>query len=135
MRAKAEQLLDTVQLTPWRDNLASNLSGGQQQRVAVARALVTSPALLLADEPTGNLDPQLALDILGLLEDINETGVTVLFATHDRTLLDVRPRRVVVLDEGRAFDAPNGLDGEVRLAELDHAPAERGPSSKHGAAA
>jgi cell division transport system ATP-binding protein len=64
------------------------------------------------DEPTGNLDPQLAVDILGLLEDINATGVTVLFATHDRTLLDVRPRRVVVLDEGKALDARNGLDEE-----------------------
>jgi cell division transport system ATP-binding protein len=64
----------------------------------------------LADEPTGNLDPQLAVDILGLLEDINESGVTVLFATHDRSLLDVRPRRVVVLDEGRAWDVPEGLD-------------------------
>jgi cell division transport system ATP-binding protein len=66
--------------------------------------------LLLADEPTGNLDPQLAIDILGLLEDIHATGVTVLFATHDRTLLDVRPRRVVVLDEGQALDARNGLE-------------------------
>jgi cell division transport system ATP-binding protein len=96
----------------------SHLSGGEQQRVAIARAVVSEPALLLADEPTGNLDPQLALDILGLIEDIHETGVTVLFATHDRTLLDVRPRRVVVLDEGRAFDAPNGLDAAAELTEL-----------------
>jgi cell division transport system ATP-binding protein len=71
---------------------------------------VGEPALLLADEPTGNLDPQLAVDILGLLEDINETGVTVLFATHDRSLLDIRPRRVVVLDDGKATDVPCGLD-------------------------
>ena len=65
---------------------------------------------MLADEPTGNLDPQLAIDILGLFEDIHETGVTVLFATHDRSLLDVRPRRVVVLDEGKATDVPDGLE-------------------------
>jgi cell division transport system ATP-binding protein len=65
---------------------------------------------VLADEPTGNLDPQLAIDILGLFEDINDSGVTVLFATHDRTLLDVRPRRVVVLDEGRTVDVPDGLE-------------------------
>ncbi|HYJ08454.1 MAG TPA: ATP-binding cassette domain-containing protein, partial [Polyangiaceae bacterium] len=90
--------------------LAGTLSGGEQQRVAVARAIVGEPALLLADEPTGNLDPQLAVDILGLLEDINETGVTVVFATHDRSLLDVRPRRVVVLDDGKATDVPCGLD-------------------------
>jgi cell division transport system ATP-binding protein len=86
------------------------LSGGEQQRVAIARAIVGEPALVLADEPTGNLDPQLAVDILGLFEDVNETGVTVLFATHDRSLLDVRPRRVVVLDEGKAVDVPDGLD-------------------------
>ena len=78
--------------------------------MAVARAIVGEPALLLADEPTGNLDPQLAVDILGLLEEINETGVTVVFATHDRSLLDIRPRRVVVLDDGKATDVPCGLD-------------------------
>ena len=89
---------------------AGVLSGGEKQRVAIARAIVSEPALLLADEPTGNLDPQLAVDILGLFEDIHATGVTVMFATHDRSLLDIRPRRVVVLDEGRAFDVAQGLD-------------------------
>ncbi|PKN49240.1 MAG: hypothetical protein CVU63_02745, partial [Deltaproteobacteria bacterium HGW-Deltaproteobacteria-20] len=91
---------------------AGVLSGGEQQRVAIARAIVGEPALLLADEPTGNLDPLLATDILGLFEDIHATGTTVLFATHDRTLLDVRPRRVVVLDDGRAMDVPHGLGVE-----------------------
>src|SRR5512145_3465160 len=86
------------------------LSGGERQRVSIARAIVAEPAMILADEPTCNLDPQLAVDILGLLEDIHSTGVTVIFATHDRSLLDIRPRRVVVLDEGRAFDVPQGLD-------------------------
>jgi cell division transport system ATP-binding protein len=61
------------------------------------------------------LDPQLALDILGLFEDIHATGVTVLFATHDRSLLDIRPRRVVVLDEGKATDLSHGLDGAAGL--------------------
>lgn len=89
------------------------MSGGEQQRVAVARAIVGEPALVLADEPTGNLDPQLAVDILGLFEDIHSTGVTVLFATHDRSLLDIRPRRVVVLQDGKAIDAPNGLEGDL----------------------
>jgi cell division transport system ATP-binding protein len=89
------------------------LSGGEQQRVAIARAIVHEPALVLADEPTGNLDPQLAIDILGLFEDIHETGTTVLFATHDRTLLDVRPRRVVMLDEGKATDVPESRDEDV----------------------
>jgi len=94
------------------------LSGGEQQRVSIARAIVAEPALVLADEPTGNLDPQLAVDILGLLEDIHATGVTVLFATHDRSLLDVRPRRVVVLDEGKATDVPNGLDNAADMVGL-----------------
>lgn len=94
------------------------LSGGERQRVAIARAIVAEPAMILADEPTGNLDPQLAVDILGLFEDIHATGVTVIFATHDRSLLDIRPRRVVVLDEGRAFDVPQGLEPGVLGNEL-----------------
>jgi cell division transport system ATP-binding protein len=130
IRQRVGAALERVGLSGRGSERAGHLSGGEQQRVAIARAIVSEPALLLADEPTGNLDPQLALDILGLLEDINETGVTVLFATHDRTLLDVRPRRVVVLDEGRAFDAPRGLDDEASLASLD-AP----PTTKRGAAA
>jgi cell division transport system ATP-binding protein len=109
VRTRVGETLERVGLAGRGRDSARVLSGGEQQRVAVARALVGEPALILADEPTGNLDPQLALDILGLLEDIHATGTTVLFATHDRTLLDVRPRRVVVLDEGKMTDAPNGL--------------------------
>ena len=63
----------------------------------------------MADEPTGNLDPQLAIDTLGLFEEIHETGTTILFATHDRSLLEIRAHRIIVLDEGRAIDVPNGL--------------------------
>jgi cell division transport system ATP-binding protein len=111
VRTRVGEVLERVGLTGRGDVNVEVLSGGEQQRVAVARAIVGDPALILADEPTGNLDPQLAIDILGLFEDIHETGATVLFATHDRTLLDVRPRRVVVLDEGRAIDAARGLDG------------------------
>ncbi len=117
IRTRVGEVLERVGLSGRGSDLASVLSGGEQQRVAIARAIVGEPALLLADEPTGNLDPQLAVDILGLLEDINETGVTVLFATHDRSLLDVRPRRVVVLDEGKATDVPNGLDEAADAAE------------------
>jgi cell division transport system ATP-binding protein len=109
IRARIDEVLERVGLAGRGHELAGTLSGGEQQRVAVARAIVGEPALILADEPTGNLDPQLAVDILGLLEDINETGVTVLFATHDRSLLDIRPRRVLVLDEGQAVDVPGGL--------------------------
>jgi cell division transport system ATP-binding protein len=112
VRTRVGETLERVGLAGRGEDPAGVLSGGEQQRVAVARAIVGEPALILADEPTGNLDPQLAIDILGLFEDIHETGTTVLFATHDRTLLDVRPRRVVVLDEGKATDVPNGLAEE-----------------------
>jgi cell division transport system ATP-binding protein len=119
IRSRVSEVLERVGLGGRGADPAGKLSGGEQQRVAVARAIVGEPALVLADEPTGNLDPQLAVDILGLFEDIHETGVTVLFATHDRSLLDVRPRRVVILDEGKAVDAPRGLseaDYDVRVA-------------------
>jgi cell division transport system ATP-binding protein len=108
VRTRVGEALERVGLAGRGSEPARVLSGGEQQRVAVARAIVTEP-VILADEPTGNLDPQLAIDILGLFEDIHETGTTVLFATHDRTLLDVRPRRVVVLDDGKATDVPHGL--------------------------
>jgi cell division transport system ATP-binding protein len=112
IHTRVGEALERVGLSGRGQDRASVLSGGEQQRVAIARAIVGEPALILADEPTGNLDPLLATDILGLFEDIHESGTTVIFATHDRTLLDVRPRRVVVLDEGKAVDVPNGLAGE-----------------------
>src|SRR5580658_9997400 len=109
IRTRVGEALERVGLAGRGDDPAGVLSGGEQQRVAIARAIVGEPALVLADEPTGNLDPQLANDILGLFEEIHESGATVLFATHDRTLLEVRPRRVIVLDEGKAVDVPSGL--------------------------
>jgi cell division transport system ATP-binding protein len=112
IRTRVSEVLERVGLGGRANDNVKCLSGGERQRAAVARAIVGEPALVLADEPTGNLDPLLAVDILGLFEDINETGVTVLFATHDRSLLDIRPRRVVVLDEGRAIDVPHGLNNQ-----------------------
>ncbi len=109
IKARVGEVLERVGLTGRGGDVAGVLSGGEQQRVALARAIVGEPALILADEPTGNLDPQLALDILGLFDEIHESGTTVLFATHDRTLLEVRPRRLIVLDEGKAMDVPNGV--------------------------
>ncbi|HEX7664778.1 MAG TPA: cell division ATP-binding protein FtsE [Polyangiaceae bacterium] len=109
VRTRVGEALERVGLAGRGDSLAGVLSGGEQQRVAIARAIVGEPALLLADEPTGNLDPQLAIDILGLFEEINESGTTVLFATHDRSLLEIRPRRLIVLDEGKAVDVQNGV--------------------------
>jgi len=83
------------------------LSGGEQQRVAIARALVNDPLVLIADEPTGNLDPDLAQEIMSLFERINGQGTTVLVATHDRNLIQRMKKRVIGLDHGRmAFDYP-----------------------------
>ena len=83
------------------------LSGGEQQRVAIARALVNDPLVLLADEPTGNLDPDLAQEIMTLFERINGQGTTVIVATHDRSLIQRMKKRVIGLDHGRiAFDQP-----------------------------
>jgi cell division transport system ATP-binding protein len=110
IRSRVGAALERVGLAGRGATQTRALSGGEQQRVAIARAIVAEPALVLADEPTGNLDPLLAVDILGLFEEINEQGTTVLFATHDRSLLDVRARRVVVLDEGKATDARSGLE-------------------------
>jgi cell division transport system ATP-binding protein len=110
IRTRVSEVLERVGLAGKGGERVEVLSGGEQQRVAVARAIVAEPVLILADEPTGNLDPQLAIDVLGLFEDIHAAGTTVVFATHDRSLLDVRPRRVVVLDDGRATDASQGLD-------------------------
>ena len=110
VRSRVSEALERVGLAGRGSEPTRSLSGGEQQRVSVARAIVAEPALILADEPTGNLDPQLAIDILGLFEDIHDSGTTVVFATHDRSLLDVRPRRVVVLDEGQTTDAQAGLD-------------------------
>ena len=118
VRTRVGETLDRVGLAGRGGDPVTVLSGGEQQRVAIARAIVSEPALVLADEPTGNLDPQLAIDVLGLFDDIHECGTTVLFATHDRSLLDVRPRRVVVLDDGKASDVSSGLSRCRPPAEL-----------------
>ena len=99
---KVLRTLAAVGLSDKADHLPSELSGGEQQRVAIARALVNDPFILLADEPTGNLDQKVALDILRVFKDINLRGMAVLLVTHDRTLLAEHPRaRVVELDRGR----------------------------------
>jgi len=99
MRERAAALIDHVGLTPWKDNLANNLSGGQQQRVAVARSLAMNPALLLADEPTGNLDTKSAGEVFELLRRFNrEQGTTVLFVTHNAALAARCDRTIEVVD-------------------------------------
>jgi cell division transport system ATP-binding protein len=98
---KVPAALNLVGLSEKADRMPNELSGGEQQRVALARAFVDTPALLLADEPTGNLDPATSAEIMRLLEKINEGGTTIVMATHDRGLVDMARKRVVVLDQGR----------------------------------
>jgi len=99
MRARAAELIDSVGLSAWKNNLAGNMSGGQQQRVAVARALAMNPALLLADEPTGNLDTKSADAVFDLLRRFNrENGTTVLFVTHNGALASRCDKTIQVVD-------------------------------------
>jgi len=94
------EVLEMVGLDGKENRLPGELSGGEQQRVAIARAFVNRPLVLLADEPTGNLDPETSQDIMLLLERINRTGTTVVMATHDRSIVDTMRRRVIELDRG-----------------------------------
>jgi len=104
-RKKAYNALRSVGLNHRLNTLPPVLSGGEQQRVAIARAVVNEPVLLLADEPTGNLDPDLAVEIMRLFREINARGTTVLVATHDRDLIRRMQRRTVLLDQGMLVDA------------------------------
>ena len=98
---KTFQVLKWVGLQHRMNAYPEELSGGEQQRIAIARALVNDPQLVLADEPTGNLDPDLSLDIMNLFREINARGTTVVVATHDRELIQRVGRRAVTLDHGR----------------------------------
>jgi cell division transport system ATP-binding protein len=93
-------ILELVGLAKKMENLPHELSGGEQQRVSIARAFVNRPLILLADEPTGNLDPATSVGIMRLLDRINRTGTTVCMATHDRSIVDTMRRRVIELDRG-----------------------------------
>jgi cell division transport system ATP-binding protein len=101
IRAKVPDILHLTGLSLKLHNYPDQLSGGEQQRVSIARAFVNHPPLLLADEPTGNLDPETSIDIMRLLYRINRTGTTILVATHDHTMVDKMRRRVLELSSGR----------------------------------
>ncbi|MDQ6649185.1 MAG: cell division ATP-binding protein FtsE [Actinomycetota bacterium] len=109
------EVLDLVGLAGKEGRLPDELSGGEQQRVAIARAFVNRPMILIADEPTGNLDPGTSVGIMKLLDRINRTGTTVVMATHDAVIVDSMRRRVVELDTGKIVrDQSRGVYGYAR---------------------
>ena len=101
IRRTVPEMLNMVGLYDKRNSMPDELSGGEQQRVALARALVNKPAILLADEPTGNLDPNTAWEIMELLEEINRNGTTVIVVTHNVDIVDAMKKRVIAIKKGR----------------------------------
>ena len=114
IRRRVRDVLDLVGLVGKADALPKNLSGGEQQRVAIARAIVNRPLLLIADEPTGNLDPETSRDIMEVFKKINHMGTTVLMVTHDKTLVDMMNKRVIEIDGGKVVrdEQKGGYDDE-----------------------
>lgn len=110
VRRRVSSALAIVSLDEKDDEFPENLSGGEQQRVGIARAIVNGPPVLLADEPTGNLDPQTSLEIVQLLERISQRGTTVLISTHDQPIVNAMRKRVISLRQGQVIsDVDSGV--------------------------
>jgi cell division transport system ATP-binding protein len=104
---KVNNALALVGLTFRKRYLTAHISGGEQQRVAIARAIIGNPKILIADEPTGNLDTNLSIEIIKIFERINANGITTIIATHDLNLINLFPRRIIKLDKGQlVLDKP-----------------------------
>lgn len=101
IRQRVKEVLELVGLKGRGDNYPGEMSGGEQQRVAIARAIVNDPLLVIADEPTGNLDPETSKEIMEIFTQINSRGTTILMATHDKTMVDYMQKRVIALENGR----------------------------------
>ena len=101
MQRSVNAVLDIVGLREKWKNFPSQLSGGEQQRVAIARAIVNDPALIIADEPTGNLDPETSWEIMDIFRRINDAGATIVMATHDKNIVDTMKKRVIAIEGGR----------------------------------
>ena len=108
IRKRVRYVLELVGLNDKMDVRPQELSGGEQQRVAIARALVNNPRLIIADEPTGNLDPARSLELMTLFEKINELGTTVLIVTHEKELVDKFEKRVIVINNGEIISDQTG---------------------------
>ena len=104
MNEKVEEVLDKVGMKTKGFKFPHELSGGEQQRIAIARALLNNPELILADEPTGNLDPQTSMEVMEVLQDINKNGNTILMATHDYALLLKYPSKTLKCDDNQIFE-------------------------------
>lgn len=104
MQYKIDEVLDKVGMKNWANKMPHQLSGGEQQRVAIARALLNDPELILADEPTGNLDPQTSVEVLEVLRQINQNGKTIIMATHDYALLMKFPSKTLKCEDGTIFE-------------------------------
>ena len=109
IKARVPHVLELVGLEGREKRLPAELSGGEQQRVAIARALVNNPTMIIADEPTGNLDPVRSLELMLLLEKINEMGTTILVVTHEKELVNAFSKRVIAIDGGHLIS--DGMDG------------------------
>ena len=105
IKFKTWEALKNVGLTSKKDSFPAQLSGGEQQRVAIARAMVNSPQIILADEPTGNLDQKISLEILKLFEELNRNGATIIFATHSQDIMKLGNHRIVVLNHGKVVSS------------------------------
>lgn len=101
IRQRVNEVLDLVGLKGRGNNYPGEMSGGEQQRVAIARAIVNDPLLVIADEPTGNLDPETSKEIMEIFSEINSRGTTIIMATHDKTMVDYMQKRVIALENGR----------------------------------
>ncbi|MBR2132515.1 MAG: cell division ATP-binding protein FtsE [Oscillospiraceae bacterium] len=118
IKKRVPYCLELVGLESKAKRLPSELSGGEQQRVAIARALLNNPNTIIADEPTGNLDPARSLEIMSLLEQINALGTTVLVVTHERDLVDRFDKRVITLDRGRVVSDGRGYYGRSQNGKI-----------------
>lgn len=113
IREQVNKILDMVRLEERRENFPEELSGGEKQRLAIARALIHKPNLVIADEPTGNLDPYNTFEVIELFQKINNLGTTVLLATHDKKIVDNLNKRVIILEQGHLTE--DKINGKFRL--------------------